>query len=498
MKTAQHPTPSGVASLLLFLVCAGAAAQQPADSNPQSAALEQHLDALSAKIDSMRQQLQESQAEMEAMRAEIGSLRSQLAEKSASEEAAQSTAALRAGVEQLREKSDMLEAAVAQHDQTKVESLSKYPVQINGAMLFTAVGNGGATDDIDLPIIAEQTAAGSSSGSFSATARQTILGIQATGPHLWGARSSADLSVDFFGGIPYADYTTSAGTVRLRSAHAMLQWPNQSLTVAMEQPLISPRNPTSWVTVGEPALAWSGNLWTWLPQLEYSATAAAGAHQFTGAFALVDPASPGPSTVNGERTPDASERSRQPGYEARAGDDIDWRGHTFAFGLGGYYSRQDYTYGRNVDAWAATADWSVPVAPRVHFSGEFYRGRAIGGLGGGAFKDYVTYNQYTSLRGLDAEGGWGQLKLTFSQQLEANLAFGQDDAFDSELLQSDLATSTNSYTNLARNQTGFGNLVYRPRSYLLFSAEFRQIKSWPIGDEAYRDRLFGLAAGYLF
>jgi hypothetical protein len=501
MKTSRLSLLTVVAPLFLIAVGApGAHAQQPPPASAESPSLEQHLDVLSAKIDTMSQQLEQSHAEMEAMRAEISSLRSQLAEKDGSEQAAQTTADLRASVSQLQEKSDVLEAAVATHDQTKVESLSKYPVKIYGTMLFTSVSSSGSSDDIDLPIIAMPTPSGSSSGSFSATARQSILGVDASGPHLWGARSSADLSVDFFGGIPYGDYTTSSGTVRLRIAHATLDWPNQSLTVAVEQPLISPRNPTSWVTIAEPALAWSGNLWTWLPQLEYRATASLHSNQLTGSFALVDPAAPGPPPSNAARTPDASERSRQPGYEARVADNLDWLGHSFQFGVGGYYSRQDYLYNRKVDAWAGTADWSIPLFPRAQFSGELYRGRAIGGLGGGAFKDFVTYNNYTSLRGLDAEGGWGQLKFTLTPQLEANLAIGEDGAFDSELAYSDLATSTSTspYSNLAKNQTGFGNIVYRPRTYLLFSGEFRQIRSWPIGYESYRDRLLGLSAGYLF
>ena len=102
------------------------------------------------------------------------------------------------------------------------------------------------------------------------------------------------------------------------------------------------------------------------------------------------------------------------------------------------------------------------------------------------------------LRGLDAEGGWGQLKFTFSPVLEANAAVGQDNAFENELRSSDLATQLDVYANLARNQTVFGNLVYRPKTYLLFSTEYRQIRSWPITGDVDRNRIVGLAAGYLF
>lgn len=237
--------------LSIGLLAAGAvtaAAQQspPSEmSDAQTSTLQQHLDLLSSKIDSLRQQLEQSQSEMEAMRQEIASLRSQLAGTTQTQTAAQAAADLRAGVEQLQERTGVLESEVRQHDQTKVESLSKYPVRIFGTLLFTSVSNSGDTDDIDLPIVALPAQPDVPVGSFSATARQSLLGIDASGPRLWGAKSSAVISVDFFGGIPYADYTTSAGTVRLRTAQATLDWPNRSLAAVFDQPIISPQNPTS-------------------------------------------------------------------------------------------------------------------------------------------------------------------------------------------------------------------------------------------------------------
>jgi hypothetical protein len=166
-------------------------------------------------------------------------------------------------------------------------------------------------------------------------------------------------------------------------------------------------------------------------------------------------------------------------------------GRTIEWGAGGYYSRQAYSSDRHLDAWAGSADWSMVLASPLEISGMFYRGRAIGGLGGGAFKDYAPYDNYSELRGLDDEGGWGQVKWRFSQTVEANAAAG-------ELRDSDYATEQDPYQSLARNLTAYGNLVYRPRTYLLFSAEYRQIRSWPIAGSANVNHIFGLATGYLF
>lgn len=472
------------------------AQQKPdaAETTPGIAELERHIDAMGTRIDSMRQELAESRAEMQAMRTELEALRGQLSEKDAS---ATETAvsALRSSVSQLQETSDVLQAEVKQHDQTKVETASKFPVRISGSVLFTSLSNSGTTDNIDVPIVALPAQPGAPEGSFSATARQTILGLEATGPHFGNAHSSAALSVDFFGGIPYGYTATAAGLLRLRTAHATLAWPERALTVAFDRPILSPREPTSWITLGDPALAWSGNLWTWSPQLEYSQDLSRG---WTGEVALIDPAAPGVSGATGQRTPDPAERSRQPGYEARLGKAILLDGRTIEWGASGYYSRQSYSNGNNLDAWAGVADWKFVPAMQLEISGTFYRGRGIGGLGGGAFKDDATYDNYTQRSGLDDEGGWGQVKWRFSPTMEANLAAGEDNAFAGELRDSDYAMDQDAYEGLARNLTVYGNFVYRPRTYLLFSAEYRQIRSWPIIGSAADNHIVGLAAGYLF
>ncbi|HUB52895.1 MAG TPA: hypothetical protein VL986_12135 [Terracidiphilus sp.] len=491
---------------LMSLALAAAAplrAQQapaPAAESRDVAELEKHIDEMAAQIEGMRQELVDSHNEVRAMRAEVEELRRDVSEKNASETDA-SVASLRASVEQLRDNSEVLQAEVAQHDQTKVETQSKFPLRIAGSVLFTALSNSGTTDDIDVPVVALAPQPGVSQGSLSASVRQTILSLDASGPHFGSASTSAALSVDFFGGIPYSYTATAAGLLRLRTAHATLAWPDRALTAAFDRPILSPREPTSWITLGEPALAWSGNLWTWSPQLEFSQNLTHGQNRFgdwTGELALIDPSAPFTSRPTGLRTPDPAEKSRQPGYEAHLGDVIDLGRRTIEWGAGGYYSRQAYLYGQNLDAWAGTADWKIALANPLEVSGTFYRGRGIGGLGGGAFKDFVPYGEYGQNRGLNDEGGWAQVKWRISRDVETDVATGEDNAFAGDLRGSNYATGSEVYQNLARNLTAYGNVIYRPRTYLLFSAEYRQIRSWPIAGSADNDHIFGLAAGYLF
>src|ERR1700722_2610446 len=318
-----------VASLLAALLPGTVSAQQePAAMPPQaqqsasaadSTHLDQRLDQVLAALNGMQHQLDDSKQQIDQLHHELEEMRAQLAAANIETPAATAEAAsqLESSVQQLQEQDEILHAEVKQHDQTKVESASKYPVKINGLVLFSSFLNDGAVDNIDLPIVALPRNPTIEHGSLAATVRQTVLGLEAKGPMLWGARSAGDFHVDFFGGVPYTDYTTSTGTLRLRTAHARLDWANHSLIAALDAPLVSPIEPTSYVGLGEPPFAWSGNLWIWAPQLESINRAHLGAGTLGLDFALLDPPAPGTPSTSGERQPDPGESSRQPGYESR-------------------------------------------------------------------------------------------------------------------------------------------------------------------------------------
>jgi hypothetical protein len=501
MNRIPAPSVNSAIVTLAFIVCAAVLGAQddrkPIASPEQVTEFDKHLEELTSRMDSMRQQLIDSQNEMDELRRELRSMREQLADKNQSEMAARDAETLRTSVAQLQDETEILQSEVKQHDQIKVETASKYPVRINGALLLTSVFNSSNTDSFNLPVIAVPKLQNSPTGSLSATASQTLLGLDASGPHLWGATSHADLMVDFWGGGSTINYAGGAGGVRLRTAHARLEWPHRALAVAFDRPLISPWQPTSWVSVAEPALSWCGNLWTWSPQLEFRQDGVLSRHLNVD-LGLIDPAAPGAYTTGQTGMPSASERSRQPGYEGRLGSSLSWHDHPINFGAGGYYSRQAYNYNHHKDAWVGTGDWSLEFSHAVQFSGEVYRGRAIAGLGGGAFKDYVSNEAEHYFQGLDAAGSWAQVKFTISPSLEANVSTGLDNAFAADLRDSDQAVGLGWYSSLARNQTVLANFVYRPKSYLLLSTEFRQISSRSVAGQVSQDRVLGVATGYIF
>ena len=146
-------------------------------------------------------------------------------------------------------------------------------------------------------------------------------------------------------------------------------------------------------------------------------------------------------------------------------------------------------------------DWQIPIVRRLTLSGEFYRGRAVGGLGA-AIGQTIVYggnpaDPYTSIRGLDSAGGWSQLKFQLTPKLELNGVLAEDDAFAGNVRG--FATDANNFGPiLGRNRGALGNLVYRPRSDLLLSAEFRRLHTFPIYDISSVTNQVNLAMGILF
>jgi hypothetical protein len=146
----------------------------------------------------------------------------------------------------------------------------------------------------------------------------------------------------------------------------------------------------------------------------------------------------------------------------------------------------------------------APLRKWANLSGEFYRGQALGGLGGGLYQSAIfTGNPTTAstqVRGLDAIGGWTQLKLRPTSKFEINTAAGQDNPFASEIR----AFPYTAYgvgvqgTPIVRNQSELLNVIYRPRSDLLLSAEYRHISTYEVDNTRYSADHVNLVLGILF
>jgi hypothetical protein len=520
------------AALVLLTIASQSQETAPAPASPPGDASVRELDSqvreLRAMVEEMRAENTQSRAEMRELRQELQDTRKLLTpiaaaagnaapttEAAASEDTAStsssstqtvstalSSADLGSRIQKLEESTQLLASKVDEQYQTKVESAAKYRARLSGIVLMNAFRNVGASDNLDLPDYAQPSAPGTSQTSIGATLRQTEIGLEVFGPTLAGAKTSANLQFDFAGGFPSAPNGVDFGIVRMQTASLRLDWKNTSVIAGQDSLFISPLSPTSFASLAIPAFDNAGNLWGWTPQLRLE-------HRFdladqqtlTLQGGILDNLDWEQPTNSYFRSATAGESSGQPAYALRTSWSRPLFGHPLSVGVAGYYGRQDWSWNRFVDAWAGMTDWQIPIVRRLTLSGEFYRGRAVGGLGA-AIGQTIVYggnpaNPHSSIRGLDSAGGWSQLKFQLTPKLELNGVLAEDDAFAGNVRG--FATDANNFGPiLGRNRGALGNLVYRPRSDLLLSAEFRRLHTFPIYDASSVTNQVNLAMGILF
>jgi len=497
-------------AMALAFSCAAQSANESkiASTDETRAALQE----LQSQIHELKEMVLQLQQQTASSRMEIGRLREELATERGNNSAAATideqspaytTAQLQQRVDHLQEDQQLLAGKIDEQYQTKVESASKYRVRLSGIVLFNLFGNSGAVDNQDVPTWALPGDPTNSSGSVGGTLRQSILGLEAFGPDVMGAHLSANVNFDFGGGFPGVYNGVDSGIVRLRTAAVRLDWKNTSVIAGQDQLFLSPTAPTSFASLIVPPLSYAGNLWAWTPQLRVEHRFALSENStvtLQGGF--LDPLTGEPPNDPYYRSPSAGEQSRQPAYAARVAYSHPMFGQSFTIGAGGYYSRQNWGFDRRVNAWAGTLDASLPLGRKFSLSGAFYRGAAIGGLGG-ALGRSVDWNgplsdPATDVEPLNTVGGWAQLKFRATPKLEFNGAFGQDSPFAADVRYFGDQTTSYAPPYLTANRSSFGNVIYRPRSDLVFSAEYRRLRTFTIYDNSYEAGQVNMSVGVLF
>lgn len=521
----------------LILLTAGGQAQESTNgSSPQSkdvtlGELGSQVRELRAMIEEMRAENAESRAEMRQLRQELQDTRRLLTPLATTNNSAPSTTGpaygenagpsavaspsvasatvssnpgdLGSRVQKLEESTVLLGSKIDEQYQTKVETAGKYRARLSGIVLMNAFRNVGSSDNLDFPNYAQPPAPGSTSeASFGATLRQSEIGLEIFGPAIAGAKSSANVQFDFSGGFPSTANGVNFGIARIQTASLRLDWKNASVIAGQDSLFISPLSPTSFASLSTPAFAYAGNLWGWTPQLRVE-------HRFhlpndqmvTLQGGILDNLDWEPPSNSYFRSATAGEQTGQPAYAVRSAWSRPLFGHPLTIGVAGYYGRQDWSWNRYVDAWAGMTDWQIPIHRRLTLSGEFYRGRAVGGLGG-AIAQTILFGgnpayANTSIRGLDSAGGWSQLKFQLTPRLELNGVLAEDNAFARDVRG--FATDADNFGPiLGRNRGLLSNLVYRPRSDLLLSAEFRRLHTFPVYNRSSVTNQIDLSMGILF
>jgi hypothetical protein len=481
------------AALALLLVPAFSIAQQSTAPDGDLNEVRRELSDALQLLRQTRQELQESQAQIKTLRSEVDSIKAGMPGRPSpgTEIVDNST---------LAETQALTESRMAQIYQTKVESGSKHRVTLSGMVLFNAGVNRGTVDNSDVPMLAVAGTPGQTRGDINATMRQTMFDIGVTGPEWGGARTSADVQFDFFGGFQGTRDGTALGLMRLRTGHAQVEWDEGSIVVEQDQPFISPLTPTSLATLGTPAFGYAGNLWTWTPQIVAT-------RRFTWAdttnstlqVGVLDPFSGDIASGSYDRIPEPGERSRVPAIAARHALNFEIGKRKFTLGTSGLYSRHDYGFGRVVNGFTGALDWMLPVASKVEWSGEFYRGRAVGGMWG-AIGTSVAYegpiaDPATEVYPVNSIGGWTQLKFAVAQKWEVNSAFGIDNPYARDLRHFWTGAS---YQPLLRNSSEMLNIMHRPRSNLVLSLEYRHLNTVNFTSRRYTAENVNLGIGVHF
>jgi hypothetical protein len=519
---------SWAAALLLLSSVSGWSQELRPAAATQNNSTAAAIHELQQQVKELRSAMAEMRSETEQYRAENAALRRELQSTSGPAEAAlrspgdssppvaaadsdppptqsaapkDRTASLENRVASLEESTQLINSKVDDQYQTKVESASKYRVRLSGIVLLNLFNSHGQTDNLDVPSYVTGPSTGT--GSFGATMRQSEIGLEVFGPTFEGAKISGKLQADFAGGFPNTWNGVDSGIFRLRTASVRMDWTDTSIVVGQDNAFFSPLSPTSFASLAVPPLNYAGNLWAWTPQVRLEHRfQLSGDQSITIQGGILDNLIGEFPTNSYFRQPGPGELSRQPAYALRTEWTHTFRGQPLTFGAAAYYGRQDWPYEHYVDGWAGMADWQIPLAARLSFTGEFYRGRAIGGIGGDISQSVVYDGNPklagTSLRGLDTIGGWSQLKLKATNTLEFNVAAGLDNPTTSEVRGAAASQPYLFVPLFVQNRGALVNVVFRPRSSLLFSGEYGRLRTTQLNDVSNSADQISLIMGILF
>jgi hypothetical protein len=495
------------------------ATQQPSDAMTDAVReLQEEVRELRTAVTELRSEAGQYRAQTEQLRRELESSRSSnegpetqgqnetngtaaAANEATPAPAAASEPGIADRVTALEEDSQLLNSKVNDQYQTKIEAASKYRIRLSGIVLLNVFNNHGSVDNQDFPTWAIPANAGLATQSLGASLRQSEVGLEVFGPDLAGAKTTGNLQVDFSGGFANAPDGVNSGLLRLRIATLRMDWKNTSLVVGQDNAFVSPLSPTSFASLAVPAFGYAGNLWGWIPQVRVE-------HRFylsegqniTLQGGLMDNVAGELPSTGVERVAQAGETSGQPAYGARVAWTRSVFGMPLTVGAAGYYSRQVWPFNNHVDGWAGMTDWSIPLTKRVSLTGEFYRGRGIGGLGGGVGRSVLFTgdpNPYAKLQALNSVGGWSQLKFRATNKLEFNGAVGVDNPYAADVRGFPLSPGYFPAA-LLQNRSALLNFIYRPRSDLLFSGEYRHLRTFDIDSGSPTADQVNLMMGILF
>lgn len=456
----RHKLPLALAACALSLY--GQDGQNGAD---QAALMNQIVQ----RLDSLEKQNQELLQTVNSLRQELAASRSPGSNPSSEGNKPDNAA--------LDERLSVQEHRTAEQAQTKVEAAHKYPIQLDGMLLFNAFANG-AVGTAEYSGTDNLLTGPSRDG---ATVRQTLLGLTFQGPQLPGdGRVNGFITMDFYGGTSDPLYSR----FRVRRADVSLDWNDRSFSVGQDKPLISPYQPDSLAEVGVPPLAGAGNLWLWLPQARYEER-----HKFGGSTGFKAQLAVLQTEETYAYVAPSSASTLEPTRPALEGRFAVWhkiddtRRVEFA---PGFHASTTHVGGTSVNSRIGSFDWLVVPSSYLQFSGTIYKGENVAALG--ALGNGFTISPAGAVHPVNATGGWAQLAFPITPRLSLNVLSGIEDDRNSFL---------NPYS-IVHNWTYASNVMYHLGPNVVVSMEALQMRTRTFSDAGGIQNHYDLALGYLF
>lgn len=353
---------------------------------------------------------------------------------------------------------ELLRTQVAELAQTKVESTSRFPVKLFGTVHAHVFANSATPNWLDIPNLVNPPSADGHTGTFSATVRQTRLGVTADGPKLGTVSTSAVVAIDFFGGIPGFQTGQVMGLPRLLVAFARLNGEKTAAEMGQDHVVLAPRDPTSLAAFAFPLLFRSGNLYLRAPQVRIERAITSRLRVSGGIVAPIG----GDLVVEDYRfVPPAlgGERSRRPALQARVGyaSDEPTAPRLVDFGVSGHYGWERRP-SELADSWAGAFDFALRRG-WIGAAGEIFAGENIDAFGGAL--------------GLDARaaGGWAELQLKPRPSFSIHAGAGVDE----------IRGAARSIVARRRNQSAYANVIFAVTPEIETSFEYRWLATSPRG-----------------
>jgi hypothetical protein len=383
--------------------------------------------------------------EVARLRAEVTALRHELA-------AARTPAPVAtAQPQQAAPSLEILKSQVDELSQTKVESASKMPVRLFGAIVSNTVVNSGMANWLENPNITDAEVAGVEPGSFTSTLKQSQIGLNVGAIPMGRWTASGAMVADFFGGVPGFVTGTVFGLPRLVYAFARLEHGKTAVMIGQDHNLLAPRDPTSLAAQSFPLLFRSGNLYLRSPQVRMEQTFGG----FTVKGGISAPiAADAANFYAFAPQAGAGERSRRPAFEARG----EYTSGTVDTDLElsiGVAARQGWREPATdlTSTTSFAADLNARFG-RVGFAGEYF-----------TTDDAAEFGSAVA-QARPAQGGWVEGRLRLTRRLSTNVGFGMDQV-----------DGTVPAAARSENRSVFGNVIFNFTPEVGMSVEYRWLET---------------------